>query len=268
MTITTYEEWLNRVDADSENVSKDKDQLYQYVKEGYETFEGSSRAELTWRMARAAYKVAASAEVVKDLKKVKTYLDEAESWSKKAIELDASCGEGHLWLATVSGKVCDFLGTKERISKAKEIQHHLEEAIRLQPDEFVSYYTYGRWCFEVAGLGWMERKIASVVFGTPPEATYQDAIGQVSQSQWIETFMESQPDLDCKVCCQSQGLQDCHEVCWWSTGCYVKWRRGCPLRTWSPGNRQQVCLLSILKKSPWLILWQTQMLVTHTHSKF
>ena len=176
MTITTYEEWLNRVDTDSENVSKDKDELYQYVKEGYETFSGSSRAELTWRMARAAYKVAASAEVVKDLKKVKKYLDEAESWSQKTIELDASCGEGHLWLATVSGKVCDFLGTKERITKAKEIQHHLEEAIRLQPDEFVSYYTYGRWCFEVAGLGWMERKIASVVFGTPPEASYQDAM--------------------------------------------------------------------------------------------
>jgi tetratricopeptide (TPR) repeat protein len=176
MTITTYNEWLDRVDTDSENVSKDKEELYEFVKEGYDKFDGSSRADLTWRMGRAAYKVAAAAELLKDTKKVKKYIEEAEEWTRKAIDLNSSCAEGHFWYATVSGKACDFLPTKERISRAKEIQQHLEEAIKIQPEEFVAYYTYGRWCFEVAGLSWMERKIASVVFGSPPEATYQDAM--------------------------------------------------------------------------------------------
>lgn len=175
MTITTFEEWLTQVDTDSENVEKDKESLYQLVKEGYERFNGKSRADITWRMGRAAYKVAAAAEVAKDKTKEKEYLIEAEAWAKKALELDANCAEAHLWLALAEGKTCDFLGTKERIAKGKEIQHHLEESLRIRTDDFITYYTYGRWCYEVASLSWVERKIAAVIFDTPPEATFADA---------------------------------------------------------------------------------------------
>jgi len=176
MTITTYEEWLSQVDTDSENVSKDKEELYRFVKEGYETFDGVKKADLTWRMGRAAFKVAAAAEVSNNKDRARKFLDEAEEWMRKSVSLDDKCSEAHFWLATVGGKICDHLGTKERINKAKEIQHHLEEAIKINPNEYITYYTYGRWCSEVAGLSWMERKIASVVFGTPPEATFQDAL--------------------------------------------------------------------------------------------
>jgi tetratricopeptide (TPR) repeat protein len=178
MTITTFEEWLTQVDTDSENVEKDKDSLYQLVKEGYERFDGKSRADLTWRMGRAAYKVAAAAEaqrMLRDKEKEKNYLLEAEAWAKKALELDANCAEAHLWLALAGGKICDCLGTKERIAKGKEIQHHLEESLRIRQDDFITYYTYGRWCYEVASLSWMERKIAAVIFDAPPEATFADA---------------------------------------------------------------------------------------------
>ena len=62
----SLEEFLARVDADSEDVSKDKEQLYNYMVAGYEKFGGSTSAELTWRLGRAAFKRAAVAEVAKD----------------------------------------------------------------------------------------------------------------------------------------------------------------------------------------------------------
>jgi len=176
MTITSFEEWLERIDADSEDLSVDKDALYEIVKEGYETFDGPNRADLIWRMARAAYKVAAAAEVVKNVDKQKKFLAEAEEWAKKTLVKDPENGDGHLWLANTYGKICDHIGTKERIGKGKEIQQHLDKAVKIKPNDYVAFYTYGRWCIEVAKLSWLERKIAAAIFDKPPEATYSDAI--------------------------------------------------------------------------------------------
>ena len=134
--------------------------------------------DLVWRMARAAYKVSAVAEVLKDVEKQKKFLYEAEDWCKKALTADPDHTDANLWMANILGKICDFLGTKERIAKGKEIQQHLEKAIKGRPDDHTAWYTYGRWCIEVAKLTWMERKIAAVIFDKPPEATYDDAVNK------------------------------------------------------------------------------------------
>jgi hypothetical protein len=34
----------------------------------------------------------------------------------------------------------------------------------------------GRWCQGVANIGWMERKLASALFATPPESSHQEAL--------------------------------------------------------------------------------------------
>jgi len=181
MTIKSYEEWLQTIDVESENMSADKDELYKVVKEGYETFDGVNSAEILWRMSRAAYKVAAAAELVKDTDKQKKFLTEAVEWGKKALDKDANCGRAHLWLANIYGKICDHLGSKEKIAKGKEIQQHLEACIQSLSDDFLPYYTYGRWCMEVAKLTWLERKVAATLFAKPPEASWQDAIDKFTR---------------------------------------------------------------------------------------
>lgn len=172
----SLEEQLVKLDAETEDVTVNKDAHYSKTKQIYDDNNGSSSVELTWRMARAAYKVSAAAEVAKNKDRQKQFLLEAEDWAKKAIELDENNAESHVWLATICGKLCDFLATKERIIKGKEVQVHLEEAIKLKPDDFISFYTYGRWCYEIASLSWMERKIATVIFDAPPESSFQDAL--------------------------------------------------------------------------------------------
>ncbi|KAI1287104.1 Regulator of microtubule dynamics protein 2 [Halotydeus destructor] len=172
----TFEDWVSKIDLESEDISVDRDQLYRVVKEGFDKFGGSGRADLQWRMARAAFKVAGAAEVAKDQVKRKEYLEEAEAHCNKALELDADNADAHLWLANVYGKICDFLGTKERIARGKDVQNHLEACVKIRPDEFNAYYTWGRWCMEVAKLTWLEKKIAAAIFDKVPEATYADAV--------------------------------------------------------------------------------------------
>lgn len=142
----------------------------------YEKETAPSNVEMTWRLARATFKVAAAAEIAGDKSRQKQYLLEAEEWARKAVSLDSENADSHIWYATVCGKLCDFLSAKERIIKGKECQVHLDEAIRLRADDFITYYTYGRWCFEVASLTWVERKIATVIFDAPPESSFQDAL--------------------------------------------------------------------------------------------
>lgn len=208
MTITSFEEWLQQVDTDSEDVTKDKDELYQFVKEGYEMFDGSNKVDLTWRMGRAAFKVSAAAEVAKDVEKQKKYLKEAEEWLKKALEKDGTNVDANLWMANVYGKLSDHLGTKERIAKGKEIQKHLEATIAGRPDDFNAYYTYGRWCIEVASLSWMERKIAAVVFDKPPESTYQDAVEKFVKVQELRPGWKANAYFAAKCFIQMKQFQE------------------------------------------------------------
>ena len=173
---SSLEEVFAKLDVDTEDATINKDDHYVSVKQLYDSENGSSNVHITWRLARAAFKVSAAAEIAGDKSRQKQFLLEAEEWARKAVSLDSENADSHIWLATICGKLCDFLSAKDRIVKGKECQVHLEEAIRLRPDDFITFYTYGRWCFEIASLSWMERKIATVIFGAPPESSYQDAL--------------------------------------------------------------------------------------------
>ena len=53
----------------------------------------------------------------------------------------------------------------------------------MRPEEPILHYLNGRWCFEVAGLSWLEKKAAAALFATPPEATYEQALNYFMKSE-------------------------------------------------------------------------------------
>lgn len=176
MIITSYKEWLHTIDNDSEDFTKDKDQLYDLTLEGYNCFNGATSADLTWRLGRAAYKVAAAADGSGDKHKWRKYLAESERMLRQAISLDDQIPESHSWLAIVLGKKTSIASVKERIAVGKEIRERLDRAISLGADDHMTYYAYGRWCYEVASLSWAERRIAGLLFDVPPESSFMDAL--------------------------------------------------------------------------------------------
>lgn len=202
MAITcSLQDFLTKVDVDSEDVKVDKSEHYDYMCAGYTQFGGTDSADLTWRLGRSCFKRAAAAEVAGDQKQVQRWLQDAEDKCRQAVDLDAGCALAHVWLATVVGKRCDFLSAKERIAAGKEVQSHLDTALEIQKqakdesaEDFIARYTYGRWCYEVASLSWMERKIATVMFGTPPEATFEDAMSHFREVE------RQKPDWKANLC--------------------------------------------------------------------
>lgn len=180
------ENWKIENDALATNSASDKEALVEKTREGFKKFNGEEDAEILWRMARAEFLAGCLAERNKDKETQKKYLLQAEELCKKAIAKNPHSVDAHKWMAMILGKVSDFVSTKERIEKGKEIQKHLEVAIKLKPDEAYLYHVYGRWCLEVAKLSWVERNIAKLVFGTPPVATYEDALKNFKKGEELK----------------------------------------------------------------------------------
>lgn len=164
----------------------DREILLQKTTEGFTKFNGDEDADLLWRLARAKFLLACLAERNNDKETQKKYLFEAEELCKRSIEKDANIFGAHKWMAMILGKVSDFVSTKERIEKGKDIKKHLELAIQLKPDDAYLYHVFGRWCSEVAKLSWVERNVAKLVFGTPPEATNEDALKNFQKGEELK----------------------------------------------------------------------------------
>lgn len=44
----------------------------------------------------------------------------------------------------------------------------------------------GEWCFQVTELPWHQRKIAEVLFGSPPYSTYEDALEYFLRAESVQ----------------------------------------------------------------------------------
>jgi len=185
----TVEQFIEEIDKsfDEEKTDTKMKAIYDRIVEASKKFDPEEKnAELLWRAAKAAYKIAAFAEAANDAKTRKEYLTDGEKYADKALEINPESGDAHEWKAYICGKVSTMLSTKEKILKGKEMEKHLEKAMNLKPESRDVRFAHGRWAMEVAALSWIERKIANALFGNVPEASYEMAIESFEKSKQLK----------------------------------------------------------------------------------
>ncbi|XP_072169757.1 regulator of microtubule dynamics protein 1-like [Diadema setosum] len=146
-------------------------------------FKDTSDDELLWRLARACRGVAQLASTKEEDKKRFTY--EALDFAKRALEVNDNNFAAHKWYAICLSEVGDYEGTKQKISNAFIIRDHFQRAISLNPQDATSVHLLGLWCFTFADMAWYQRKIAAVVFSTPPSSTYEEALQKFLSAEKI-----------------------------------------------------------------------------------
>ncbi|XP_076617326.1 regulator of microtubule dynamics protein 1 isoform X2 [Chaetodon auriga] len=146
------------------------EKLYQLLLQ----YKDSDDAEFLWRLARASRDVSLLPNMEAERKKQLTY--EAFEYAKKALERDNKCFAAHKWYAVCLSDVGDWEGTKVKIGNSVIIRAHLEEAIELNPRDATSLHILGYWCFAFAELPWYQRKVAAIIFASPPTSTYEEAL--------------------------------------------------------------------------------------------
>ncbi|KAM4533597.1 regulator of microtubule dynamics protein 1 [Odontesthes bonariensis] len=158
----------------------DTEKLFQLLMQ----FKDSDDAEFLWRLARASRDLSLLPDMEAERKKQLTF--EAFEYAKKALEKDDSCFAAHKWYAVCLSDIGDYEGVKVKIGNSYIIREHLEKAIKLNPKDATSIHILGYWCFAFAELPWYQRKVAAVIFSSPPTSTFEEALEFFLKAEEVE----------------------------------------------------------------------------------
>jgi len=139
---------------------------------------------LMWRLARVNYDMSAEKPEQK-----KEYLAKSLAYAEKLLATHPNQFLSHKWYAIVLSALSDSRGTKEKIQESALIREHCLKAIELhgQGGDQTLNHLYGRWCYAVSSISWVERKLASALFATPPESSYEEALKYFLQAEVINS---------------------------------------------------------------------------------
>ncbi|XP_074060128.1 regulator of microtubule dynamics protein 2 isoform X2 [Macrotis lagotis] len=129
--------------------------------------------EFIWRLTRAYGDMC---DLSTDIEEKRKYASDGKDQGERAISQAPKNGYCHLWYANLCGYVAECGGLQNRIKYGQLFKKHLDRALELIPDEPFLYYLNGRYCYSVFKLNWMEKKMASVLFGMVPTSTLEEAL--------------------------------------------------------------------------------------------
>lgn len=78
-------------------------------------------------------------------------------------------------LGQVTGQIALFRGNKEKVKLGLEIKQYADKALALDPNHAMANAVLGIWHYELAGLGFVERTFAKLLFGGVPEGSYEQS---------------------------------------------------------------------------------------------
>ncbi|XP_028983074.1 regulator of microtubule dynamics protein 2 [Betta splendens] len=162
---------LKRVDSLRQGTESDKRESFNILIEQREEF--GQESTFLWRLTRAYCDVH---DMSSTLEEKKTYAEAGKKVGEDAVCLNPTCADSHQWYAIMCGIMAEYDTIQNKIKNGYIFKDHLDKAIELKPQDPLSYYLLGRWCYAVAQLSWIERKVAATLFGEPPSATVEDAL--------------------------------------------------------------------------------------------
>lgn len=173
----------------------------------------SDDAEFLWRLARASRDLSQLSNMEADRKKQLTF--EAFEYAKRALEKDDKCFAAHKWYAVCLSDIGDYEGVKVKIGNSYIIREHLERAVELNPKDATSFHILGYWCFAFAELPWYQRKVAAVIFASPPMSTYEEALAFFLKAEQVDPDFYSKNLL--MLGKTYMGMKDKEKALYWLT---------------------------------------------------
>ncbi|XP_030053977.1 regulator of microtubule dynamics protein 2 isoform X2 [Microcaecilia unicolor] len=171
---------LQQADRLHDGSELSKQQGFRLMAESEEKY--GSQVEFLWRLARAYGDMF---DITVDMEEKKNYAINGKAIAEKAIRLDARSADSHQWFAILCGYISEVESVQNKIKNGYLFKEHLDKAIELRPQDPLLYYLLGRWCYAVSQLSWIERKVATTLFGNPPSATVQEALQNFLKAEEI-----------------------------------------------------------------------------------
>ncbi|XP_037090201.1 regulator of microtubule dynamics protein 1-like [Pollicipes pollicipes] len=162
------------VDQLKKNVDQYYDEMkYDQIAEQLEPYKGGDDVGLLWRLARANYE--RQKTLGSDAAQLRL-LQDTLATVQRALALDATDPNCHKWMAIYLNAITKLQGSKAQIDAATTIREHMLKACEYGPDDATNWHLIAMWEYSVADISWVMRKLATVVYGEPPRATFQQAL--------------------------------------------------------------------------------------------
>jgi len=128
--------------------------------------------------------------------KQKKFYKDSETYGRKAVALNPNDTWGHFYLSAALGKYALLLGKKEQIAISREIKAEIEKAIQIDPNNDLAYHALGRWHRRVAEIGGATRFFGSILFGSIPKGTFEEAAAALKKATELKPdFVEHHLEL-------------------------------------------------------------------------
>jgi tetratricopeptide (TPR) repeat protein len=131
----------------------------------------STRYETLWKLARAYSDCAVAAP--RD--QMPALFAESERLARRCVALYPDSARSHLALAIALGRMADTLGKKRRLEVSREVKREADATLSIDPYSYEALHVLGRWHYEIAGVGWLERSMAKIYGGVPSGASMKEA---------------------------------------------------------------------------------------------
>jgi hypothetical protein len=186
MTIN-YQEWDQQINNSADTGVNEK--LYADMKS--ELKDRPSDPEVLWRMTKVCLILSVNVE---DKNRQKELAYEALANGKKSCEIDPKCVSCHKWYCVALGRITKFCGVKDKIKFGHQFKQHLDVALGLEANDFLLHFMSGRFAYELSSLSWIERTIATTLFGSIPESSYDIALKEFFicdnlKPKWCDNYL-------------------------------------------------------------------------------
>lgn len=166
-------------------IVKKCDELYEAgnIFEAYECITEAKdhpSTEVQWRVARSDFKLA---ERNCEPSEMKRAISEGLERLNAALKVAPKCANTHKWIAILLASKEEHESFKQRIEEAVIIREHLLKAAEYNPNDSYTRFALGKWCFMVASMPWVQKKLASTLFPNPPTSSYEQALVHFKEAE-------------------------------------------------------------------------------------
>jgi tetratricopeptide (TPR) repeat protein len=102
--------------------------------------------------------------------------EKALDYAKQSVAADPKDAMAQLALAVCYGRIAPLLDNKTKIAYSRLVKQYADAALALDPNNDLTYNVLGSWNYELAGLNPFLRAIAGFIYGSVPDASYEDAV--------------------------------------------------------------------------------------------
>ncbi|XP_055837144.1 regulator of microtubule dynamics protein 1-like isoform X1 [Episyrphus balteatus] len=171
-----------------ESVLQNADQLFdenhfQEVVDVLDKYKDQNLPEIQWRKARATFSVS---KATKDKSEKEKLIKNAHELIKTAVAADPGNFAAHKWMAIIMDAAAELQGIKARILELDNIKFHMNEAVRLNPEDPTSWHMIGAYEYGLAELSWIQRKLVSTIFASPPTGSFEKALENFEKAEKLK----------------------------------------------------------------------------------